>query len=98
MRKHLGAFAMEVISSCAYGIDLDAVNNPDHPIMVNAKKVLSVDTSPTQLLSILFPKVASLLRLNFFDVNAINYFDQLFNEIVKYRRGLVKQQNGHGNF
>jgi hypothetical protein len=28
---------MDVISACAYGIDIDSINNPDHPIVSNAK-------------------------------------------------------------
>ena len=98
IRKHFGAFAMDVISSCGYGIDIDSVNNPDHPIMVNAKKVLSTDANFSMILSIIWPKLARFFKLNFFDINAINFFDKLFNDIVKRRMNSNEDMNEQGNF
>ena len=88
MRKYIGAFAMDVISACAYGIDTDSVNNPEHPVVVNAKKIFGRDTNLSIILSVLAPGLARKLGLNFFDPDATKYFDRLTNQIVAERKKL----------
>ncbi|CAG2180845.1 unnamed protein product, partial [Oppiella nova] len=90
MRKYIGAFAMDVISACAYGINTESIKNTSHPIVTNAKKILGVDAGISLLLSVLAPGLAKLLRLEPFDINAANYFDELTNQIVKERKIINK--------
>ncbi|CAG2182233.1 unnamed protein product [Oppiella nova] len=85
MRKYMGAFAMDVISACAYGINVESINNANHPIVVNAKKILSVDSSVGYIVSVLFPPIARFLRLEPFDRNALKFFDFLTERIVRQR-------------
>ncbi|KAI8510739.1 Cytochrome P450 3A4 [Branchiostoma belcheri] len=37
-----GAFAMDAISSTAFGVELDSLHNPNHPFVTNAKAVFDV--------------------------------------------------------
>jgi cytochrome P450 family 3 subfamily A len=83
---------MDVISACAYGIDIDSINNPDHPIVSNAKKILNVDASISVLLSVLVPPLARFLNLEPFDINAANYFDYLTNKLVEERKKLADSE------
>ena len=85
---------MDVISACAYGIDIDSVNNPEHPVVVNAKKMFGLNANLSIILSIIAPGIAKLLRLNFFDTGATDYFDRLTNQIVTERKKLNKYSNG----
>ena len=94
MREFNGAFAMDVISACAYGIDTDSVNNPEHPVVVNAKKMFGLNANLTRILSIMAPWLATKLRLSFFDTEATDYFDRLTNQIVAERKKLNKYSNG----
>ncbi|CAG2121720.1 unnamed protein product, partial [Medioppia subpectinata] len=96
MRKYLGAFAMDVISACAYGINVESINNPNHPIVVNAKKILSVDSSLSYAVSALLPPIARLLRLEPFDKKAIEFFDSLTKEIVNERKRAAKLTTNEG--
>ncbi|CAG2174790.1 unnamed protein product [Oppiella nova] len=89
MRKYMGAFAMDVISACAYGINVESINNANHPIVVNAKKILSVDTSFSFMLSILCPSIARFFKLEPFNVNAINFFNNLTEQIVAERKSAM---------
>lgn len=68
-----------------YGIEIDSVRNPDHPVVVNATKILNVDINFTQIICFMFPKVAKFLNLDIFDRDAVNYFDKLTFEIVEKR-------------
>ncbi len=85
---------MDVISACAYGIDIDSINNPEHPIVLNAKKILNVDASISVLLSVFAPQFAKFLNLEPFDINAANYFDSLTKKLVEERKKLA---NSEGN-
>ena len=88
MRKYVGAFAMDVIAACAYGINIDSINNPDHPIVTNAKKILGIDANLNIILSVMAPSLARFFKLESFDINATNYFDKLTNDIVNERKKL----------
>ncbi|KAJ6218335.1 hypothetical protein RDWZM_009492 [Blomia tropicalis] len=85
MKRFIGGFTMDVIASCAYGIDIDSVRTPNHPVVVNAKKILNVDVSISFLFCIFFPGFAKFLRLEAFDKKAVEYFDDLTFEIVEKR-------------
>ncbi|CAG2174563.1 unnamed protein product, partial [Oppiella nova] len=86
MRKYIGAFAMDVISACAYGINPQSINNPNHPIVSNAKKILGVDAGLHQIISVMIPRLGKLLNLEPFDIKAVDYFDGLTNQILSERK------------
>ncbi|CAG2101065.1 unnamed protein product [Medioppia subpectinata] len=86
MRKYIGAFAMDVISACAYGINPQSISNPDHPIVTNAKSILGLDAGVNQIFSVLTPALARFLNLEPFPVKAVDYFDDLTNQILKERK------------
>ena len=77
---------MDVISSCAYGIKIDSINNPDHPIVQNAQKIFSLDVNLAMIIAVLFPRIAKWLDINFVDKDAIKVLARIINE-VKLKRG-----------
>ena len=89
IKKYIGGFAMDVIACCAYGIELDSVRTPNHPVVVNAKKILNVDASIRQITCFMFPSVAKFFKLEVFDYDAVKFFDKLTFDIVEKR---IKQQ------
>ena len=91
LKKYIGGFAMDVIASCAYGIEIDSVSQPDHPVVVNAKRILNVDISFSFLGCLFFPSLAKWLGLEPFDKKAVDYFDDLTFKIVEKR---MKEKEG----
>jgi len=89
-RRLLDAFTMDVISRCAYGIELDSLNQPDHPVIVNAKKILNTNAGLTQLLCGMFPAIARRLGLAYFDSDSVEFFDKLTLQILDKR---LKEDN-----
>ena len=85
MKKYTNGFTMDVIASCAYGIDVDSINQPDHPIVINAKKILNVDASLSLLICLMFPTLSKYLRLEPFNIQALQYFDDLTSKIIEER-------------
>jgi cytochrome P450 family 3 subfamily A/cytochrome P450 family 3 subfamily C len=99
MRKYIGAFAMDVITSCAYGVNTDSLNNPNHLIVTNAKRILNVDAGIGLFLSIMAPPIAKFFKCEPFDSNSVNFFDAITNKIVKERKKLQQsEENGNKNF
>ncbi|CAG2179890.1 unnamed protein product, partial [Oppiella nova] len=86
IRKHVGAFAMDVISRCAYGIDVESIKNPNHPLVLNARKILSVDANIGIIVSALFPALGRLIGAEPFDMSACRYFDDLTKKIIDERK------------
>ncbi|XP_017462254.1 PREDICTED: cytochrome P450 3A8-like, partial [Rhagoletis zephyria] len=91
LKKYINGFAMDVIACCGYGVEIDSVRDPNHPVVVNATKILNVDVTITQIICFLFPKVAKWFKLDIFDKDAVNYFDKLTFEIVEKR---LKEADG----
>lgn len=94
IKKYVGAFTMDVLTACAFGVDVDSLHNANNPIVVNANKFFAVNASLSLIFSLLFPKFAKLLRLQPFDRSAFHYFDQLINYLTKKR----VEENKFNNF
>lgn len=90
IRPYVGAFAMDVITSSAFGVNADSINNPEHPIVANVKNILGFNANISIFLSVVMPKLAKLLGMEPFDVKAINYFSALTQQIVAERKKLQK--------
>ncbi|CAG2172212.1 unnamed protein product, partial [Oppiella nova] len=93
IRELVGCFAMDVISACAYGISIDSLNNPDHPVVTHAKRILGADTTWRQVVGILAPNLAKFFKMEFFDIEAATYFDVLTNQILRERKHNNKYTN-----
>ena len=74
MNHFTKSFTMDVTCSCAYGINPDSLNNPDHPFVMNVKKILNMNVNFGQVLSMLAPMVARLFNFELFDSSAIEFF------------------------
>ncbi|CAG2177864.1 unnamed protein product, partial [Oppiella nova] len=81
---------MDAISACAYGINPGSINNLDHPIVTHAKRMLSEVGGFRILLLLLAPWLAKLLKVELFDTNSVDYFDELTKQILKERKAMRK--------
>ena len=43
VRRLFGAYSMDVITSSAFSVDIDSLNNPKDPFVTNVKKMLDFD-------------------------------------------------------
>ncbi|KPM09151.1 cytochrome P450-like protein 19 [Sarcoptes scabiei] len=79
------ALTMDVISACAYGLKIDSINEPKHPIVNHAKRILSIDVTFSQVFCYVFPQLAKFLGFEAFDINSSKYFDQVTFSIIEKR-------------
>ena len=77
---------LDILGECVFGIKIDSLHNPEHPFALNAKEFLENDADWRRLISVLAPKLAKLLRVEFFEPDVVNYFGMLTDEIIKDRQ------------
>ncbi|XP_036413076.1 cytochrome P450 3A56-like isoform X2 [Colossoma macropomum] len=85
VKELFGAYSMDVITSSAFSVDIDSLNNPKDPFVTNVKKLLNFDfLKPTFLITVLFPFTIPLLeKMNvaFFPTSATDFFCAVLKKI-----------------
>ncbi|VDI83243.1 Hypothetical predicted protein [Mytilus galloprovincialis] len=88
--KYCGSFSMDVIASTAFGIDVDAQNDPDNAFIKNAKKAFSSGfKNPMVLLIIFFPftrRLLPYLKISTMSKDMANFFNSAVNTVIEERR------------
>ncbi|XP_035693883.1 cytochrome P450 3A29-like, partial [Branchiostoma floridae] len=89
MKRLAGAFTMDVISSTGFGVDVDSLHNPDHPLVTSAKSFFEFNFyNPMIIILFLFPSLGGILErlgFTFFSKKALNYFSEAVDTAVSMR-------------
>ncbi|XP_022530139.2 cytochrome P450 3A56 isoform X3 [Astyanax mexicanus] len=86
VKEVFGAYSMDVITSTAFSVDIDSMNNPDDPFVTNIKKLLDFDVfSPLFLLAGLFPFLIPLLEKMKFSLFPAAVADFFFVSLKKIK-------------
>jgi cytochrome P450 family 3 subfamily A len=90
MKRVFGAFTMEVVIQVAFGTKVDALIDENNQIIMNAKKILSLDLSLKAVLKFLImttsPKIARLLQIRFIQKEVTQFFEEFTLKIVEERK------------
>ncbi|KAH9413209.1 hypothetical protein DERP_006895, partial [Dermatophagoides pteronyssinus] len=87
------ALTMDVIASCAYGIEVDSISESNHPLVKHAQRILSLDVSLNQAICFVFPFLGKFLNLDPFDRESAKYFDDLTFKIIEERLKTKNKQS-----
>lgn len=94
LKQELSMFTMDTIIQAAFGIEIDAVTEPNHPIIVNASKVTQGSLNLRALISavILFaaPERLKFLATWVADNSVVNFFNDLSSKIIEQKRAELK--------
>ncbi|CAG0888446.1 unnamed protein product [Darwinula stevensoni] len=90
-----GAYTMDVIATCAFGIKIDSLNTPNDPFVRNAKEAFSGSQSRSPLFLFLFistwiPKLMSGL----FFTKEFRFFLDVGKSIVEKRKSETNRERG----
>ncbi|XP_053332466.1 cytochrome P450 3A30-like isoform X1 [Clarias gariepinus] len=89
IREFFGAYSLDVVTSTAFGIDINSLNNPNDSFVSNMKKLLQFDFfNPLFLTIALFPCVIPLLEkmgLSIFSNEATGFFYSSFQKMKSER-------------
>lgn len=82
-----GRFSTDVIATCAFGLKLDSIKNGDSEFRRYVEMLFR--TTPKQtivmVLSLICPMAIKIFGLQFFSVEASNFFSKVFADVIKYR-------------
>ncbi|XP_078096281.1 cytochrome P450 3A30-like [Mustelus asterias] len=63
MKDIFGAYSMDVITSTAFSVDVDSLNNPNDPFVRNIKKITEFSIfDPALIFTFIFPTLSSILH------------------------------------
>ncbi|XP_069132182.1 cytochrome P450 3A29-like isoform X2 [Argopecten irradians] len=89
MMEVAGPYAMDVICSTAFGIQVDSQNNPNDEFITNARKFMAIKlSSPILLVLMFFPKLAPLMPYigwSFVDKDTQRFFRNVTTKLLDER-------------
>ncbi|XP_071785224.1 cytochrome P450 3A24-like [Asterias amurensis] len=89
-RKMYGAFTMDAIARCGFGLNVDSQHNQDDPFVKHAKKAFDFSLfNPAFMIASAFPSTGPLLTyFNFgtFDVESVKFFTGVTDAACKLRK------------
>ncbi|KAK9501861.1 hypothetical protein O3M35_012511 [Rhynocoris fuscipes] len=88
MRDVLGRFAMDVIGSCAFGLEAKNLEQPENEFRKMGKGIFDMDFVQFIKFIIIsnFPALNKLLNVSFNKPEATKYFSGIIRDTIKYRR------------
>uniref|UniRef100_A0A665SZ81 unspecific monooxygenase n=1 Tax=Echeneis naucrates TaxID=173247 RepID=A0A665SZ81_ECHNA len=89
-RRVFGPYSMDVVTSTAFSVDIDSINNPSDPFVTNIKKMVKFNFfNPLLVLTILFPflePVFNKMNLSFFPAEVMDFFYSTLEKIKSDRK------------
>ncbi|XP_047635559.1 cytochrome P450 3A29-like [Phacochoerus africanus] len=96
MKDIFGAYSMDVITSTAFGVNTDSLNNPRDPFVENSKKLLKFSFfSPLFLSIIFFPfltPILEVLNVTVFPKSVVNFFTK---SVKRMKESRLKDKQTH---
>jgi len=87
VKKTMARFTTDVIASCAFGINVNSLKDPDAEFVRNLRNILkpSVKKGLAMLTALFAPHLQKFFRLNVVDDKTNNYVRQIVWSTVQYR-------------
>ncbi|XP_019717798.1 cytochrome P450, family 3, subfamily A, polypeptide 65 [Hippocampus comes] len=89
LKEFFGPYSMDVVTSTAFSVDLDSINNPSDPFVTNIKKMLKFDFfNPLFLMIAFFPFLGPFfekMEFSFFPAAAFDFFFAALQKIKSSR-------------
>ncbi|KAJ8253832.1 hypothetical protein COCON_G00204440 [Conger conger] len=78
VKEFFGSYSMDIVTSTAFSVDIDSLNNPADPFVANIKKMVKFDMlNPLLLLVVLFPFLTPLMEklgMSLFPTSSQDFF------------------------
>uniref|UniRef100_A0A3B3CRR5 Cytochrome P450 3A n=1 Tax=Oryzias melastigma TaxID=30732 RepID=A0A3B3CRR5_ORYME len=85
LKDFFGPYSMDVVTSTAFSVDIDSLNNPSDPFVTNIKKMLKFDfLNPLFLIVAFFPFLGPIMEkmeFSFFPASAFDFFFSALQKI-----------------
>ncbi|KAI3353350.1 hypothetical protein L3Q82_019884 [Scortum barcoo] len=95
LKEFFGPYSMDVVTSTAFSVDIDSLNNPSDPFVTNIKKMLKFDLFNPLFIIIAFAPfmgpIFEKMELSFFPASVTDFFYAALQKI-KSNREAIKQK------
>lgn len=85
-----GSYTLDVISSCCFGIEINAIKDPENVFLKNLQQVFANARSPKLFLVFMFPRLSKFLSQNglveFFPMAPFKFLESATIQIINRRR------------
>ncbi|XP_055296698.1 uncharacterized protein LOC129565633 [Sitodiplosis mosellana] len=87
VRETSASYSTNVIASVAFGIDVDAIRDPNNQFRVYGRKIFATNVSSTirRLLAVVAPKLMEVLRIKTLSTDIQNFFTSLVKKNLELR-------------
>lgn len=87
-RDMFARYGTDVIANCAFGIECDSIKNPETEFRERSKRIFEpgLRLKLTLLLAVAFPKLAKFLKFKITEESISNFFLNVVQQNLKYRR------------
>lgn len=87
IREMMAKYSTDVIGSCAFGLKLDAINDPDSEFRKHGKAVFSPSFRTKMRVLVIFmqPSLLRIFRIDHFSQATIKFFRDAFQQTIAYR-------------
>ncbi|XP_068135487.1 cytochrome P450 3A5-like isoform X2 [Hyperolius riggenbachi] len=88
----LGAYSLDVVTSTAFSVNIDSLNNPNDPFVTHNKKLLKLGLfNPLFVLVVIFPFLGPILERLDFNFIPKDFLDFYMNAVTNFKK---KRQKG----
>lgn len=87
IREMMAKYSTDVIGSCAFGLKLDAINDPDSEFRIHGKHVFQPSWRSKVRVAVIFtqPYLLDIFRVHHYSRRTINFFADAFRQTIEYR-------------
>ena len=84
-RQYCDSFTFGVITKCAFGLDLDVINDPNNIVFESAKSFFNTGLTFKTLLLFLFPSINKYFPIYFFNEKSQQIIDKAIKKVILER-------------
>ncbi|XP_045397327.1 cytochrome P450 3A4-like [Lemur catta] len=96
LKDIFGAYSMDVITATSFGVNIDSLNNPQHPFVEKSRELLRIDLLDPLLVSIsIFPFLTPIfeaLNISIFPNHVTNFFK---NSVKRMKESRLQDKQKH---
>lgn len=88
MKELLGRFTTDVIGTCAFGVEINSINEPESEFRTYGKQIFKPPDfleNAKLFFMVAFPKLSKMLKLTFTPQKVTNFFRKIVKDNIEYR-------------
>ncbi|XP_054710125.1 cytochrome P450 3A8-like [Uloborus diversus] len=85
-QRIFGAFTVDAIAKCAFGISVNSLRNENDPFVAKAKMLLQCFMSWRTIVTVIFPRLMKWLRISLLNPETTEFYKNIIVQVVEERK------------